>query len=255
MTDTPAQPLFYRRPEPLTAERHAALKLLPGDFRFAAESNAVPLTGAEFTAAARAYPIVFAREDEWPLTLLGLGQGNRQVDVTSGAWANGLYVPAYVRRHPFVFIAQDDRLILAVDVESPRVSETGEGKPLFEDDGRPSAVTREALAFCGEFQAAHQATRDFVGALAEHDLLVERAAMVKPKEGAAERRVGGFRVIDPARWAALSDAAALTFRKAGWDQLVHAHFWSLERFDFLLIQEREASMAAVQEPQRRKAKV
>lgn len=251
MTDTSAQPLFYRRPEPLSAERHGALKLAAGDFRFASDTNAAPLTAAEFVAAARAYPIVFAREDGWPLALLGLGQGNRQVDPVSGAWAADLYVPAYVRRYPFVFIAQDDRLVLAVDMESARLSEAGEGRPLFEE-GEPSVVTREALAFCGEFQAAHQDTRAFVAALAEHNLLVDRAANIRMKEG-GERRMGGFRVIDPARWAALKDEVALQFRKAGWDQLAHAHFWSLDRFDFLLTQERGAMGDTPAQPRRKKA--
>lgn len=246
MTDAPRNPLFYRRPEPLTAERHAALRLAAGDFRFAATTNAAPLTAVEFTVAARAYPIVFAREDGWPIALLGLGEGNRQVDPSSGEWVKDQYVPAYIRRYPFVFVAQDDRLILAVDVESDRLSDRGEGQPLFED-GQPSAITREALAFCGEFQAAHQDTRAFVAALVDHDLLVDRTANIRLKEGEA-RRMGGFRVIDPARWSALGDEAALTFRKAGWDQLVHAHFWSLDRFDALLSQERASQATAPVRP-------
>src|SRR5688572_24581760 len=57
----PAMPMFYKNPVPIEPLRHATAGLRErADFRFAADTNAVPLTAAEIVHAARTYPIVFS---------------------------------------------------------------------------------------------------------------------------------------------------------------------------------------------------
>lgn len=240
----PAMPLFYRMPEPLSFEAHAALKLRETGYGFARSTNAVPVVGAEFTQAAQVYPLVFAREDGWPLALLGLGAGNAHVD-PAGNWTPETYLPAYVRRYPFAFVTSGDRFILAIDREADAVSEV-DGEALFEN-GEPTPVLARALTFCGQFQNAHIQTRAFVDALKVNGLLVDRVADARITD-AAPMRLSGFQVVDRQRWQDLPDDTALAFRKAGWDELVVAHLWSLDRFSALMDQEASRRTAPASTP-------
>ncbi len=119
-------PLFYRAPEPLSAAVHGAWRLKDGDVSFAADTPFVPIVVGELAASARSYPIVFAAGNAQPIAVLGLERAN--LFVTNGAWAEDAYLPAYVRRYPFGFIAtaNPERFALAIDGASDRVVRTGE---------------------------------------------------------------------------------------------------------------------------------
>ena len=68
--------LFYENPLALNRVRHKDIKIKPvaNDFSFAKNTNSVILAGAEFSEAAKEYPIVFAQfgESIVPVALLGL---------------------------------------------------------------------------------------------------------------------------------------------------------------------------------------
>jgi hypothetical protein len=227
-------PLFYRQPQPLSALVHADWRLKGGDVAFAAETPFAPIVVAELSAAARSYPVVFsAGEVAQPLAILGLER--RNLFVADGQWREDAYVPAYVRRYPFGFIAtvNPSGFALAIDAASERVAQSGEeGAALFEN-GEPSALTRDAMAFCNAFQAEANATVAFTAALREHDLLIDRRADATLPDG---RKLGldGFQVIDTERFSNLDDAVVLDWHRKGWLALVHYHLASLERFGALL---------------------
>jgi hypothetical protein len=229
------QLLFYKKPEPLNAAQHGALKIrTDGDFAFARATNSVAITSTEFVAAMKSYPIVFAAQGPSPLVVLGLEQANLFVDET-GHWRNGDYVPAYIRRYPFVFIVHPDgqQFVLGIDRACPFVVEGDENaRPLFED-GKPSEVTRQALAFCGAFQADHGFTAAFGQALEAEKLLVDNQAQAKLPDG-RQMNLQGFRIIDRQKFASLPDATIIDWHKKGWLALVHYHLASLERFAGLL---------------------
>lgn len=237
-------PLFYRRPRPLSSVDHASWRLKPGDYGFAAETAFVPIVLAEIAAASRNYPIVFAGDGALPLALTGLDSNN--LFVSEGAWARDAYVPAYVRRYPFGFLATGDgqSFILALDVEAGAVASAGdEGQPLFED-GKPSGLTSQALAFCDAFQGEASATTAFAAALKARGLLIDRRADVTLPDG---RKLGveGFQIIDAEKFAALPDDQVLTWHRKGWLALVHFHLASLDRFSALLeLQARRAPVSS-----------
>ncbi len=227
-------PLFYRDPQPLSSNAHAAWRLRDGDASFAADAPYVPIVIGELAAAARSYPVVFAGDDAQPVAVLGLER--RNLFVEGGRWTGDAYVPAYVRRYPFGFIAtvNPDGFALAIDAGADRVVRSGtEGAPLF-DDGKPSALTGQALAFCDAFQADVTATRAFAEALKAHDLLIDRRADATLPDG---RTLGldGFQIIDADRFGALADDAVIDWHRKGWLPLVHFHLASLERFQALLV--------------------
>src|SRR5580692_19385 len=105
----PKQLLIYEKAVPVTQRQHGDVSIKAGtDFNFAKDVNSVPLMATEFELASSEYAIVFSGEgkDVMPAVLLGIrDQENLYVD-ENGAW-NAKYIPAFVRRYPFVFSSQD----------------------------------------------------------------------------------------------------------------------------------------------------
>lgn len=229
----PRLPIFYRDPRPLSANLHAKWRLKQGDLSFAADAPYVPIVVGELAAAARSYPIVFAAGDAQPIAVLGLER--RNLFVEEGRWASDAYIPAYVRRYPFGFIAtaDPDRFVLAIDAGSDRVVQEGDdGTPLFQD-GEPSELTKRALAFCDAFQGEAAATHAFAKALRAQDLLIDRRADATLPDG---RKLGldGFQVVDREKFSKLSDGVVTDWHNNGYLAWVYSHLASLECFQVLL---------------------
>jgi hypothetical protein len=243
-------PLFYYQPQPLSPVAHAQWRLREGDHAFTAEANAVPVMLGEFATAMRHYPLVFAGDGATPVAVLGLEGHN--LFVQDGRWSAEHYVPAYVRRYPFLSMAFEspEHFVLAIDAGSDRVisAEAGEGDSegvaLFED-GAPSALTQQMLGFCDAFRNDQAATLAWVAALKEHGVLDMRHAAVTLPNG-RKLNFGGFQAVDAQRLAALDDVVIADWQRKGWLAWVHLHLASLERFNDLL--ERQASAEPVASP-------
>ena len=176
----PGLPLFYREPRPLDISRHGGKSLkMTRDLSFAAPSNSVPITIDEFVVSARHYPIVFTPDQPTaPVAVLGLRRAENLFIDSSGGWADGLYIPGYVRRYPFIFIEHPDtkQFALCID-EASDLLEDGDARPLFENQ-EPSPITKRALEFCTAYHRQFSGTRRFTDALEEADLLIERTANI-----------------------------------------------------------------------------
>jgi hypothetical protein len=222
-----ALPVLYRRPMPLDPGRHGAMSLKRmTSFPFARGTNSVPLNGVEFPFAMRHYPIVFtAGTQPNPVAVLGVRPDKNLFVTEWGGWADGLYIPAYVRRYPFIFMEESgsDRLTLCID-EATDLLTNDSKRPLFADN-EPTDVVIHALDFCTEFQAQHAATAEFGRALEAHDLLIPNRADISLVSG-EKLTLGGFRVVDETRFHALPDDVFLEWRKKGWLHLVYCHLMS-----------------------------
>ncbi|WP_333837449.1 SapC family protein [Novosphingobium sp.] len=243
--DQPLLPLFYKAVRPLHASAHASWRLKNGDAGFAAETPFVPIVAGELAAAARDYPVVFAADSAQPLAILGLER--RNLFVEDGRWLADAYVPAYVRRYPFAFVAtvNPDGFALAIDAGSDRVVQAGdegddEGVALFEN-GAPSALTKQALEFCAAFGREVELTALFTTALKEKELLIDRRADATLPDG---RKLGldGFQIVDAEKFAALDDETIVAWQRNGLLALIHFHLASLDRFRALL--DRQALLSA-----------
>lgn len=227
----PALPLFFRRVAAVDSGVHAALALDRGaGYGYAAHTNAVPLAGAEFAAAAAHYPIVFAGSGApAALAVTGSRDGQNLYVDGAGVWRRGAYVPAYARAYPFILleIPGGDRLVLAADPDAECLA-TGAGQRLFED-GKPTAVLDEALRFCSSLHEGLNKTRAFCNTLETAGLLVPNQAVITLKSGASFK-LEGFKVIDAARFDALEDALFLDWRRRGWLALIYAHFLSMAQW-------------------------
>lgn len=219
--------MFYRAPRPLDSRRHAGKRLRAvTDLGFARATNAMPLNGIEFLLAVKHYPIVFTASDPAAaVAVVGLRERENLYLRSDGSWEPGAYVPAYVRRYPFIFLEDRERgqFVLCIDEAAEALSEV-EGELLFDGDQPGPAGTR-ARDFCTAFQGQNQATRAFADAVAATGLLVENRAQIVLKDGRA-MGVAGFRVIDEAKFNALPDETILDWRRKGWLPLVYCHLIS-----------------------------
>ncbi len=232
-TASPMLPLFYKALQPLHSTVHADWRLKAGDVSFAAETPFLPIVASEIVAAARSYPVLFAGDTAQPIVVLGLEPTNLFVE--DGRWASDCYIPAYVRRYPFTFVRTEepDGFALSIDSGSDRVVQGGtEGTALFED-GKPSALTQQALEFCTAFGREAELTKLFTDALKEKDLLVDRRADATLPDG---RKLGlnNFLIVDAQKFAGLDDETVVAWHKQGLLALVHHHLASLDRFRALV---------------------
>lgn len=237
-------PMFYKRPFALQAGVHSEVSLKRGtNYRFAAKATAIPLTLQELVQAQRDYPIVFTNElVPMPMGVVGLqDQANLYVD-PDGGWRRGAYVPAYVRRYPFLFSGQPGSadLTLCVD-EGSELLEATTANPFFRD-GKATEITQKALEFCLAYQRQHEATRDFGHTLAQVELLVPRDATVKLPSGESIT-VRGFKMIDEAKFNTISAETFQDWRSKDWIKSIYAHFLSLGAWDRLvhILAERRAA--------------
>ena len=97
-------PLLYNGLEPLSSNLHSHYKARSSDaLPMLAQIHAVPITIDEFVTAQRYYPIVFSSGDApVPLALMGLNEGVNVFIDDEGRLLGEVYVPAYLRRYPFM---------------------------------------------------------------------------------------------------------------------------------------------------------
>jgi hypothetical protein len=221
-------PLFYKNPTPLDARKHEKLSLKKNfGFDFARDVNAVPVNLIEMPQICHFYPIAFSPDDNaTPVAILGLrDQENLFID-KSGGWQEAVYIPAYVRRYPFIFseMPGQQQLTLCIDMDSGVTEENGEQK-FFGPDSKATTLANNALEFCKSYHAAAQQTIEFGQALAKSGLLVEREAQINL---AGNKRISfsGFRIIDEKKLAEMDDKTFLDWRKKGWLPFLYAHLFS-----------------------------
>lgn len=225
---------FYRQPVVLDREQHKALRIHSVDARFAAENQAVPLVAAEFPEASLEYPIVFSRGDggRWlALALTGLRAGHNAFVEEDGTWG-ARYVPASVRRYPFILAeAGDEQLAIAVDMSASSTSEDGER--MFDDEGQPTAFAARVMSLLADFEQQAQRTHALAQQLDEAQVLNPQNLQVRLGDGRSAA-VEGVWVVDEAKLRALPDEKALAWFKDGSLALIHSHLLSLRNLVALL---------------------
>ena len=175
--------LFYSKPEPLSRELHGKIGLRRMDkpFSFAATSNVVPLTVAEFALAGLSYPVIFAGERYQPLAVMGLGQGQNLFVKSDGSFELGAYIPAYIRRYPFVLATDQNRgqLVVCIDRTASMLSEDYD-LAFFDESGQPTEYTNGCVKFCNDFETEGRRTESFVNLLKELDVFEVRRSTFTP---------------------------------------------------------------------------
>jgi hypothetical protein len=225
-------PLFYQDLMPLNSRDHGKWHSRPTDKAgWLVGQHAVPLTVEEFPQAARNFPIIFTSgENPVPLALMGLHEGVNVFVDDEGKLLDDVYVPAYVRRYPFLLAKltpNAEELSLCFDPTSDLVGEFDEGTALFEDD-KPSEVTESMLGFCQQFEEAGMRTGAFIEELNKHKLLMDGEVAIQIEGQEQPYVYRGFQMVNQE---ALREVRGDVLR--GWNQsgllpLIYAHLFSLE---------------------------
>lgn len=224
-------PLFYNQLQPLSSSVHGDWHARRVDRApFLVESHAIPVTVDEFPLVQRHYPIVFSVGDSpVPLALMGLNEGVNTFVDAEGALINEVYVPAYVRRYPFMLARlrpESDDLSLCFDPTADALGPFDDGDPLFVD-GQISEATQAVLNFCEQFEQAGQRTGAFMTELLEHKLLIDGEVTIQP-EGAPQPYVyRGFQMVSEDKLRELRGDVARKMIQSGLLALVYAHLLSM----------------------------
>jgi len=227
-------PLFYNSIEPINLDQHGKMNVRPiPTMPEAGRTHAVPLTTDEFSLVQRHYPIVFSvGGTPVPIALMGLNEGvNVFLDENGRALDTNMYVPAYLRRYPFLLAKlrpDSDELSLCYDPTSCAVGDFDEGEPLFDGD-QPSAATKAVLEFCEQFEAAGLRTNAFVEDLVKSDLLMDGEVAIQPEGFDQPFVYRGFRMVDEEKVRNLRGDELRKMNQNGMLPLIYAHLFSLSQ--------------------------
>jgi len=227
-------PLFYSALEALNVTQHGTKKVRPIEKATVISStHAIPATVDEFALLQRHYPIVFSVGDQpVPLVLMGLSEGiNVYLNEDAKLYDSTIYVPAYMRRYPFLLARlrpDSDDLSLCFDPNSGAVGDFEDGEPLFDGD-QPSQATKAILDFCEQFESAGQRTNAFMEEIKKSGLLMDGEVAIQP-EGAEKPFVyRGFQMIDEEKLRELRGDELRKLNQNGVLALIYAHLFSLSQ--------------------------
>jgi len=229
----PRQLLIYDSVVPLSAARHLQCSVeIGGTYEFSGKVNSVPLMAVEFPQAASEYAVVFAGNDDslMPAVILGIRDTENLFVGKESAW-DAKYIPAFVRRYPFVFSANPDgqRLTLCIDEEFSGFNREGRGQRLFEDSGRPSGYVDNVLKFLQEYQAQFVRTQALCKKIRELDLLEPMQAQVEMTSG-GRLALGGFMAVSRQKLKALPAETLAKLAQTDELELLYLHLYSMRNF-------------------------
>lgn len=231
-----AQLLIYETVVPLSAARHSACSVEVGkNYGFSRKTNSVPLMAAEFPQAAAEYAIVFAGgpDNIMPAVILGVRDSENLFLSNDATW-EARYIPAFVRRYPFVFSSTDDgkRFLLCIDEAFSGFNKEGRGQRLFGEDSKPTPYVDDILKFLQSYQTQFNITRQFCQRIKELDLLEPMQAQVEMK-GGQKLSLTGFMAVNRAKLKALPGDKLAELAKTDELELLYLHLQSMRNFQGL----------------------
>jgi hypothetical protein len=227
------QLLIYETVVPLSAGRHGGCSVeISDDYAFSGKVNSVPLMAVEFPHAAAEYAIVFAGGEGklMPAVILGVRDTENLFLSKKNAW-DAKYIPAFVRRYPFVFSESPDgkRLMLCIDEAFAGFRRDISGQRLFDDDGKPTQYVDNTLKFLQEFQAQFLRTQAFCTNLRDLDILEPMQAQVELASG-EKLALGGFMAVSRPKLKALSGEKLAKLVQTDELELLYLHLQSMRNF-------------------------
>ena len=251
MTDAPAGQAaiqgslpLYTKPEPINVQAHKGkgVKYSDKPFEFLTQTHFVPVTLGEFAPASGRYPLIFLGENKTPVAAMGLRQGeNVFVDPKTFEMEPFAYLPAYVRRYPFVAASHKDeegRFTVCVDAQSPIVSDNPD-QPFFTDAGEPTDFLNRAVEFVRRFEGDVKATQDFVAKMNELDLFDQQQATFQPRDQQGQpsgdpQVVASYWAVSGEKLRSISPEVLAELRDNTYLAAIYAHMMSLSQWEFLI---------------------
>lgn len=234
--------MFYEQPVVLNRDLHRSKKVAPAQsLAFAKNANAVHIVGAEFGDASKEYAVVFSPQADGlisPVVVLGFRNNENLMLGGDGKWL-GKYLPAFIRRYPFVLADMDgDQKSVCIDQAYSGFNDT-DGEPLFDADGTNTAFFQNSLDFLNQYQSENLRTAQFCKRLQDSGMLVQMNAKADLYDGSSFS-LNGLLIVDEKKMLALGDREALELFRAGELSWIYAHLLSLGNLNGLV--ERLASL-------------
>ncbi|OYW44436.1 MAG: multidrug transporter [Sphingomonadales bacterium 32-68-7] len=226
-------PLFYNDLMPLNSRDHGTWRSRTVDrAKWVGEQHAIPLTVDEFNQAQRYFPIVFSAGDNpVPLALMGLNENVNVYFDGDGQLIEDVYVPAYVRRYPFLLARLEpnsDTMSLCFDPSTDVVGQFEDGQALFEND-QPTEHTKNLLQFCENFEEAGARTQAFMAELLKHDLLMDGEVGIQRTETPDQPFIyRGFKIVNQDKLKELRGDQLRKWVENGLLPLIYAHLASVD---------------------------
>lgn len=222
---------MYQHVEPINSITHLTWGIKEiTTFTYAKELIHAPMTIAEFYEGCKDYPIVFAKDNNemWiALALLGYQKENLFID-DKGQWEKNRYIPAFIRRYPFIFIAQpkSEELTLAFDVTCKDENIQDEERAFFTKEGKATPFLENTMRFLTQFQNDAKVTAEFIGELDDWGLLEKRMANIATPKGETFT-LNGFFVVNEEKLRHLSKKKKEEICTKNAIPLITAHLISL----------------------------
>lgn len=227
---------MYASVSPINANTHGDVSIKPvTNLGFSRGINSIPVVAAEFLSAAQDMAIVFTGDEDAmvPVALTGVKPNENVYLDKDGKWT-GRYVPAFLRRYPFIFARSDaDTMTLCLDEAYTGINRDGRGERLFDVDGNRTQYLDNMLGFVTQYQRQHIVTQAFCKRLATLGLL-EAATLNATDADGETRRLVGFQVINRQKFKAIPDADLLAMFRSDELELCYLHMHSLQNLGIQL---------------------
>lgn len=217
--------------EALDSAKHKDLRFKPAsDFGFAAGLASSPLSASEVVAASKCFPVVFSTDGPLlPLAMLSVKEGVNSFVDDAGKWL-APYVPAHVRRYPFILGNTDtpDNFTIMFVPGAPHFADP-DGEAMFTADGERGPTLEKAVDFLTAFQQEIAATEKMLAPLAEAGVLTVQRLELADFEGKTAS-IEGVRAVDREKLTALDDKTLAGWVRDGLMIVIDAHLASLNNF-------------------------
>ena len=231
-------PMFYKEPVALNSKTHVDIKLAKfKDYAFAAKTNSIQIVGVEFIEAAKEYPIVFVKLANGSFvasTLIGLKEEQNLYLTKDNAW-DARYIPAYVRRYPFIISEPLDNgeQVVFIDQGSDRIQKKL-GDALFNKDATETEVLTSAKAFLMQHYAQSRFTDEFCQWLSKEDLLIDISAKFEIERSGENFLFEHLFIINEVKLLQLPAEKVAELFSKGWLGWIYAHLISLTNMSQLI---------------------
>lgn len=187
----------------------------------------LPIVASEFRHVCPLMPIVFSPVGKpMPIAVTSLTPQKNNF-VNNGQWRENTYVPLSIRRYPFTLadITQQGHRTLCIDQAA--LAENSPN-PLFSENAENNEEINNAIELCKQFEASVINTEKAIDAIEEEGLFADKQLEITQANG-NKLTTGALKVIDLAKYTALTDEQIIKLHKAQALWLIHTHIISMDR--------------------------
>lgn len=227
---------MYKNLEILNKENHKkeSIKEIK-DFSYASELINAPIVVTEFFEACKNYSIFFSKDkdENWFASILLGYKENINVYVDDkGNWEQSCYIPAFVRKYPFILAEQNEQLLVCVEKEFLSVNKNDNVRKLFDDKQENTEFLNKVLTFLNQFHSDSIETREFIKQLDDWELLEEKRATIINKKN-EQFNIDGLFIVNEEKLKHLSKKKKDEICNKNAIPLITAHLISLSNIQKL----------------------